>query len=256
MFKHRRPTLSQNFLHNERLVRRLVQKANFSPLDTVLEIGPGKGIITRELFKSAGHVLAIELDEKLVKILMKSCVQQDNLTVFSGDFLEFPLPATPYKVFANTPFAIEGEIIRKLLEAKNPPDEMYLIFIKDVALRWAGIPRESQFSILHKPWFDFELFHTFSRKDFIPVPQIESVMLKMIKRIQPLIVDFHKQKYQQFVTDGFGGGRRLDQNLSKYFSKKHMKNLEKSHDLCFTKKPSDLDLEEWVNLFQSLMTMR
>ena len=117
MYKSRRKQLSQNFLCNPRLIRELVGRSSIGRADLVLEIGPGKGFITGELLRVARQVLAVELDAKLVLHLRRYFAGESRLSVVAGDFLDQPLPTTPYKVFANVPFSIEGLIVRKLIES-------------------------------------------------------------------------------------------------------------------------------------------
>lgn len=232
MYKLRRNRLSQNFLRSPKLVKRLIGRSSIANSDLVIEIGPGKGVITTFLIERAKTVIAIEQDPVLYSWLTKQFRHRPNFNIIYGDFLSFQLPEESYKVFANIPFSIEGKIIRKLIDAPNPPEDCYLILRKEVAERLAGVPRNGQFSILHKPWFQFEIFHRFRRSDFFPKPRVESVMLRFLKRPYPLLPESEKLHFQQFVTSAFGGGRRIRQNL----------NLDA--------KPSDLSLAQWLSLYR------
>lgn len=248
MYRYK-PRLSQHFLVNPRLVKRLVSAAQISPKDCVLEIGPGKGSITTELLNNAGVVIGVELDADLVKTL-RSSLTDHRLLLFQGDFLNFPLPVTPYKVFANPPFNFEGQIIRKLLDAELPPQSIHLVVIRDVARRWCGLPRSSLFSILYGPWFYFRITHTFSRTDFVPSPRIDSVMLNVKAREYPLIPFELKSRYQEFIRTGFSGGARLRHNLRHLVSPTQFSIL--AQRCVFSPKaiPSALTLSQWVDLFK------
>lgn len=224
LLKHRRrPQLSQNFLHNRQLVKKLIGSSFIDQNDLVLEIGPGKGIITERLIKTAQKVIAIELDKHLFYHLNQKFKSTPNLKLYHQDFLQFHLPQKPYKVFANLPFAIEGKTVRKLLNANNPPEDCYLVIRKDLAQRLSGTSYHSQFSILYKPWFEFEIFHHFNRPDFIPKPKVQATMLRFTKRNKPLLPLNQKQSYHQFILNGFNT----------------------------TLKPTSLSFTRWLSLYNS-----
>lgn len=199
----RRPQLSQNFLHNRQLVKNLIGRSSISKNDLVLEIGPGKGIITQGLVKTSRQVIAVELDSNLYHHLKNKFKPIPNLKLINQDFLKFKLPQEPYKVFANLPFAIEGKAIRKLINAQNPPEDCYLVIRRDLAQRLSGHTYNSQFSILYRPWFTFELFHHFNRSDFIPKPKVKATMFHFQKRPKPLLPTSFKKHYQTFIINQF-----------------------------------------------------
>lgn len=247
----RRPQHSQKYFHNRQLVRKIIRKTSFGKNDIVIEIGPGKGIITQELLKTVGSVIAVEIDEKLCDHLRLQLGNNPNLKLICRDFLSFPLPDSSYKVFSNTPFSIEGEIIRKLLDGKNPPLETHLVVIKDVGERWAGHRQESLFSVTHKPWFEMAVAHRFKRADFKPEPKVDSIMISIFKRKKPLLNDSEKKRYINFIKAGFGGGRRINSNLLRFFSASQLKNLSKKYNFSYKARPSDIKFEQWLILYNS-----
>lgn len=172
MFISRRKLLSQNFLHNRKLVLSLIRKSSIGENDTAIDLGAGKGIITKALAFICKHVIALELDPKYYQLLIQQFKYQHNITIFHQDILTYFFPHYPYKVFANIPFSIEGKIIRLLLNCDNTPEDMYLVLRRDLAYRLAGVRNESLFSVLYKPWFDFEIIHYFQRTDFSPYARV------------------------------------------------------------------------------------
>lgn len=240
--------LSQNFLHDSQLVKDLVNRMSIGSNETVIEIGPGKGIITSELLTRARQVIAVELDYCLIPKLLSSIVSP-KLTLFQADFLDFPLPATDYLVVSNTPFAIEGKIIRKLLHAHNQPTGMYLVVRADVAKRWAGMRKEGAFSISHKPWFEFEITHHFKATDFQPVPNVDSVLLTVLKRQRPLLDRKHQQDFSSFVSTVFGSGRTLSSGLKNVCSKKRMQQISQRTGISLKAKPAALSVDDWVKAY-------
>jgi 23S rRNA (adenine-N6)-dimethyltransferase len=248
----RKKHLSQIFLKDNDLVTRLVKQSSINKNDTVLEIGPGKGIITNELIKRARKVIAVEKDPLLYKELVSKYKDCPTIDIYNTDILHFNLPTYPYKVFSNIPFALEGQIIRMLIDhPHNPPVDAYLVMRREVAERLAGVPKEGRFSILHKPWFELEIFHHFRREDFKPKPKVESSMLRFRKRKQPLIHESDKRLYELFIRQGFGGGRRIRQNLSLAFSFPQLKILSRNLGFKINNMPKDLTFEQWLKLFES-----
>ena len=127
MVYHQKDSLSQNFIKHRSLVDELVAESGLSSSDLVVEIGPGKGIITVELAKTAREVIAIEKDPALAMWLTKKFENFSNLKIVEGDFLNYELPTEPYKIVSNIPFSITSEILNKILLSERMPDEMYLI---------------------------------------------------------------------------------------------------------------------------------
>lgn len=249
--------LSQNFLKDRDLVVSLIRRSSIADPDTVLEIGPGEGAITDELVKTAGKIIAVERDNELYQELQNRYPDNPRMELYNIDILDFSLPSTPYKVFSNIPFAIEGRLVRKLIDdPQNPPDDAYLVMRREVAQRLAGIPKEGIFSIQHRPWFDLGIFYNFRRSDFQPKPKVESSMLRFTKREVPLVNDRFKTLYCHFIQQGFGGGRRLRQNLKGFFSEKQLRKLALDLKFEVDNKPSDLVFDQWLDLFSCFLKIR
>lgn len=252
MYKlRRRPRLSQNFLRSRILVRKLVRSFSIGQNDLVLEIGPGEGIITQELLAVAKHVIAVEIDSRLYRFIRRKFSHCRNLTLYHADALKIKLPAAPYKVFANTPFSIEGKLIRRLLHSQNPPQDCYLVVRRSIAERLGGIYRDGLFSVLHKPFFNFEIAYRFRHNDFSPATFVQPVLLRITKKEKPLIPFQQVSAYRQFITHGFTSGRRLNQNLKSLISPEILNKL--AHQLGFppAAMPSDLTFPQWLELFRS-----
>jgi len=184
----------------------------------VVEIGAGQGLITQELIKRAGHVVAVEIDAGWYQRLQKQMAGVTNLTLYQADILSFDLPRLPYKLFANIPFAIEGKIIRKLLNDANPPQDCYLVVMKELAERLVATQPSSMFAVSYRPWFDFAIKYRFKASDFKPVPTVKAVLLRFTKKATPLLSWSERQKYQKFVKVGFGQGQAVRSNLKTQFS--------------------------------------
>jgi len=174
--------LSQNFLTSGQVIRRIVNLAGLDKQDHVIEIGPGKGHITRALLPRCGQVTAVELDPKLHAHLCAKFAGAPNLRLVRGDFLALPLPQGPYKVFANIPFSRTTDIVRKLTQGLHPPADAWLVMEKGAAKRFLGRPHESLASLSLKPWFEGEVLYHFRREDFHPMPAVDTVLLHLKRR--------------------------------------------------------------------------
>ncbi len=252
----RQKLLSQNFLHNRKLVTRLVGRSSIGKKDLVLEIGPGRGIITRVLLEQAGHVVAVELDAGLYQDLRQTFARQENLTLCHGDILSFPLSRLPYKVFANIPFAIEGKIIRKLLEDDNPPQDCFLVVMRELALRLANEQGAGLFGARHRPWFEFTVEHAFKRSDFTPAPNVDAVLLRIQRKKLPLLPFQERKKYWQFVRRAFGHGLPVKNNLKHFYGPD--KVAAALHQLSLSRKirPGELTPEQWVKFYAKTQPYR
>ncbi|KKR50574.1 MAG: hypothetical protein UU81_C0051G0009 [Microgenomates group bacterium GW2011_GWC1_41_8] len=254
MYKLRRKLFSQNFLHSRKLISKLIRNSSIGKNDFFLEIGPGEGGITRQLIQQAQYVLAVEIDLHWYNYLQEKFNDADNLSLCHADILNFKLPTIPYKVFSNIPFSIEGKIIRLLIDAQNPPEDCYLVVMKELAYRLSAPYRENLFSITHKPWFDFSITYHFERTDFTPIPNVDAVLFRFVKRNDPLIPWNERKNYQKFITIGFGQGLPIIQNLKKYFGKTVALDLISTSRISKKTKPSELSLQQWISLYQRLRT--
>ncbi len=128
---------------------------------------------------------------------------------------------------------------------------MCVVVRKRSALRWGGAKKSTQFSAIHGPWFKFLIIHHFKSSDFRPATQVEAVLFRVDQRKHSLIYDKDKNKYKQFVRQGFGGGRRLKQNLSGYYSADRLNKITQGLGVSINAKPSEISLLNWINLFKS-----
>lgn len=242
---------AQHFLQDSCLVASLVKQSSISRQDTVYEIGPGRGIITEQLAWHARQVVAIEKDPRLAITLRKRFACMPGVTIHAGDFLDYPLPRQPYKVFANIPFNITSAIVNKLTTAALPPEEASLIMQKEAAEMFLGQPRESLRTILLKPWFEVEMVHTFKRRDFLPAPRVDVVMLRLRKRGPPLIKSGERQRFRDFVVHLFTTWQpRQPATLCGVFTRQQLNAVERELSIDVRASPAALSPQEWLKLFE------
>jgi len=191
---------SQNFLTSRQVIRRIVNLAGLSGDDHVVEIGPGKGHITRALLARCGQVTAVELDPKLYGGLRVKFAGAANLRLVQGDFLAWQPPRGACKVFANIPFGRTTDIVRRLTQGPCPPEEAWLVIEKGAAKRFLGRPRESLASLQLKPWFEGEVLYHFRREDFHPMPAADAVLLHLKRRTAADITPAQRGAWMRFTA--------------------------------------------------------
>lgn len=206
---------SQNFLTSAAVIKRIVSLSSISKNDHVVEIGPGKGHITRELIQKCGRLTAIEIDREFYRRLSEKFRQTPGIHMVCYDFLKWDLPRTPYKVFANIPFNRTSEIIRKLTESSNPPEEAWLVVEKGAAKRFIGKPYETIHSLRLKPFFDCSLKYYFRREDFHPSPSVDAVLLHLKKKASPDIPWQNRLSFSRFITNGLSSQNGIHAVLTK-----------------------------------------
>src|SRR3990167_6163537 len=155
-------SLGQHFLRNRAILKRIVEAGNISAEDTVLEVGPGEGVLTELLLKQAGKVIAVEKDDRLIPVLEQKFaaeIASGEFELIHADILEFSIfnfqfSKKPYKIVANLPYYITGQFLRKFLQGTEcPPHTMVLLLQKEVARRIvASDKKESILSISVKAY--------------------------------------------------------------------------------------------------------
>lgn len=169
---------SQNFLTSRRLLERIVRLSTITKNDIVLEIGSGKGHLTKVLCRTANFVYSVEIDRKLYKQAKERLKNASNLKITCKDFMKYHLPNMGnYKVFANIPYYLTTKIVKKLTEDAHPPSEIWLVMEKGAAKRFLGIPTETKYSLLLKRRWKLDIVYFFNKEDFHPKPSVDSVLL-------------------------------------------------------------------------------
>lgn len=244
---------TQNFLQSTELVNKLIEMSNLDKDDLVLEIGPGKGIITWELARTVRRVIAVEYDDYLYKKLSSMFEGRKNVEIIKGDFLQYELPeGKEYKVFASIPFNITAEIIHKITEKNRAPQDAYLVIQKEAAWKYIGYPyyKESLRSLLLKPYFEFRILHSFQKTDFRPVPDVDAVFLHIRQRRKQLLKEKEGRLYQDFITYIFTRQNKgLGNKCKRIFTHKQLKRLARDNGFNMDANPTELRFEQWYRLY-------
>ena len=249
----RRIRLAQNFFRDRQLVGAIVGASSIGPEDTVYEVGPGKGIVTSELARHAGQVVAVEKDPVLAARLRRRFRRAGNVRIVAGDFARYRIPVHRYRMFANLPFNITALVVKRILFGRNPPVEAHLVVQKEAAERFSGSQAGTEVSVLAGPWFLVRTVREFRRTDFEPAPGKDAVLLHIARRRDPLVGSRYAGAYRRFVRHGFEAWRRdLRTAYRRVFTCRQWKRL--SSDLSFPvrARPSELRFEQWLGLFEFL----
>ncbi len=247
---------SQNFLKDPDLVSSLLDQSSLEQKDVVYEIGPGKGLITKQLALRYRRVIAIEKDRCLAAWLQGEFAGWPNVTIHQGDFLQYRLPCHPYKVFANIPFNITAAIVGKLTTAQCPPEDMYLCAQREAAEMFVGKARESLRTLLLKPWFEVTIVHRFERQDFMPAPRVDVVMLRLRKRGPPLVQHTDRQYFRDFIVHCFTRWQSTQGSaLSTLFTRQQRKYIHHALGIGLHGTQTSLSFEQWLSLFNYFKTV-
>lgn len=253
----KRIAYSQNFIKDNNLISRLLDKSLITKDDIVYEIGAGQGIITDELVKRCHKVIAFEIDNNLYQKLIYRFKNNKNIEIKSGNFLNYTLPYTSYKVFSNIPFNITSAVIKKLTQGQNPPEDTYLIVQEEAAVKFMGKPwddKNSQIATLLKPWFEMALIYHFEKNDFFPKPMVDVVLMKITKKVKPIINLKDKRKYEDFVVYTYNQFKpNVKEGLSNIFERKHLTKVMNDLGIYPNSKPTELDQIQWHGLFHSFI---
>ena len=244
-------SLGQNFLMHSRIAERIALISGVDKNSVVLEIGPGTGMLTRELLKLVGKVVAIEADRELFEKLQtdfKNEIGEDRLELIYGDIRNYPLNTTTvlnsgYHVVANIPYYLTGEIFRMFLESKNQPDSMTLLVQKEVADRIiARDGKESILSLSVKAYGTPKREFLVPRGAFKPAPNVDSAVLTVrdISR-KNFATKTEEKKFFELIRAGFSHKR-------KFVRKNLLEAGLPCGDIPEKARAEDLPLTQWLKI--------
>jgi 16S rRNA (adenine1518-N6/adenine1519-N6)-dimethyltransferase len=240
-----RKNLGQHFLVDPQVLQRIIAAAEVTKDDLVVEIGSGLGVVTSEIGKHAGSVIAIEVDKELLSISKAVLKSFNNITFMPGDILKMNFDFTmPYKIIGNLPYYITAPIIEKIIKAENKPELAVLMVQKEVAERMSAAPgtkKYGSFSIFVQFYAEVQIHSLVSKSSFYPWPEVSSAVV--------VLRPYREQKYQvrdekmffDIVHAAFQQRRKqLKNSLKKY-------NLE-TCGINLSRRPETLSIEEFVEI--------
>lgn len=261
-----RKGLGQNFLTSKGALADILKAAQLTKEDTVLEIGPGIGTLTRALAQSAKRVLAVEKDPAMVQILQQTTQDLSNVEIICADILKLgetrgSLDLTKvrgYKVVANLPYYITSPVIRMLLEAENGPELMVLMVQKEVAQRICAKPPHMSLLAVSVQVYGKPSIASYVKKNcFWPQPKVDSAILQIVPHslVSPRYPQLNRIKFFEVVKAGFKQPRKqLLNNLSQGLglSKQTAETWLNQVGIAPTQRAETLSVENWLALAESL----
>lgn len=251
--------LGQHWLHDAAALQAMADAAELQTDDVVLEIGPGPGTLTQLLLQRAGQVIAVEFDRQLAAEL-PGRVPADKLRVVHQDILQFDFTGLPadFKVVANIPYYLTGNLLRTLSESSNPPGLAALLVQKEVAQRVSAQPGAmSLLSVTVQFYWQVELAREIPAKLFTPPPKVNSQILILHYRQQPLFADVIAKDFFRLVKAGFAQRRKtLLNSLSSglHLDKQAVQTICNSVGIDPARRAQTLSLDDWHHLYLSYHT--
>ncbi len=268
-FVHRaKKSLGQNFLNSEHVGEQIIDCANLSGMDCVLEIGPGKGMLTEKLLKKAGKVIAVEKDDALIPFLQDKFgaeIASGKLTLVHDDILlcdlsSYNLKPNSFKLVANIPYYITGLLFRKFLEEGPQPSEMVVMVQKEVALRiLARDKRESLLSVSVKVYGEPSIVTYVGAGNFTPKPNVDSAVLKISNISRDFFKDgsgaLDEKYFFEFLKTGFAHKRKhlLGNLLATDIARGKLEEIFKKINISPTCRAENLTSQDWKRLAKELL---
>lgn len=266
----------QNFLIDQSVLQKIIKAAELKKTDYILEIGPGFGVLTKELIKIAQNVLSVELDKSLVYFLKHQFKGIGNLQILPADILAIKnseisqkLGSQNYKLVANLPYSITKAVLRKFLSFEPKPRQMIVLVQKEVAQKILAKPGQMNILALSVLFYGQpKLIDYVTKSSFYPQPKVDSAILKIkiydqtipeeIKKVlnKKTIANFQEKKFWQLVKIGFSSPRKqLHNNLAAGFKLDNVeiKRIFKKIGLRENIRPQELSLKNWAYLYQQFM---
>ncbi|MEK7194104.1 MAG: 16S rRNA (adenine(1518)-N(6)/adenine(1519)-N(6))-dimethyltransferase RsmA [Patescibacteria group bacterium] len=262
-------SLGQHFLKSEKALNSIVRAGDIKNTDTVLEIGPGQGALTKKLLATSCQVIAIEKDDGLVEELKEKFeieMKNGKLELIHGDILKFEtskLEAHSYKLIANIPYNITGAIFKKFLSIEHQPERIVLLVQKEVAERIVAKKskpfdsaqgKESILSISIKVYGKPIFIEKVLAGSFAPAPTVDSAILLIENISKDFFEKLPEEDFFKLLKAGFASKRKkLSSNLSNLFPKNKVFETFKSLGLNPNIRAEDTPLDIWSKIASKLV---
>ena len=264
-----RKKFGQHWLKNKNVLDRIIVTAQINQDDRILEIGPGKGVLTEKILTYADKLLSVEIDRNLCKLLVNKYGDIDNFLLLEGDFLELDIPsilqnfpqfANYNKVVANIPYNITGPIIEKLLGTISKPatkqlESIVLLIQKEVGERLVAQPHNKIYGALTvrvQYLADCEIICDVPAKDFYPRPKVDSVVVKITPKNISEPSD-NPKFLETLIKLGFSSRRKmLKNNLKGLITPEILTKVLNQLNINPQARAENLSVREWINLSNSL----
>jgi 16S rRNA (adenine1518-N6/adenine1519-N6)-dimethyltransferase len=259
-----RKALSQHFLIDPNLQRKIVEALDPLPGDRVLEIGPGTGALTRHLVGRVGHLMLVELDEALAAELRREYEGREEVEVIQGDALEIPVSelarGAALKVIGNIPYAITTPLIFHLLDGRPRPQLIVLTVQREVADRLTARPGSKDYGALTagvQAVARVQALFPISRQAFRPRPEVNSMVVNIVPQTPPPLSQEHEQAFRQLTRAAFSRRRKQMQKVLRQapeygLSGKEAEALLASLGIDPSTRPDALPVVDYIRLAAAL----
>jgi len=246
--------LGQNFLKSKQAIHAMIRVADIQEGDSIVEIGPGKGVITAPLLSLARKVVAFEKDSDLIPLLQEKFVDYEGFELHEKDILNFDpsVLQNTYKVVANIPYYITGAIIRHFLESSHQPQSMTLLVQKEVADRIvARDGKESILSLSIKVYGNPKIIMKVGREYFSPQPEVDSAVIHIANISKIFFQGFSEKEFFVVVREAFQFKRKnIVNNLKNKFP--DIENILSKLDISPKARSEDLSLDNFAQITKIL----
>ena len=256
-------SLGQNFLTSDAVVENMINHAEITRADTILEIGPGLGILSRALVASpADTIIMCEKDEKLAEILKREITNKRAKIVTDDALILIPQlqVSAPFKVVSNLPYNISSPVITSLLTmSPTLPERIIVMLQKEVAERFITPPGNRNrgiLTVLVELYGKAQIIDQVSRENFYPSPNVDSAVL-MIDNINAPEID--AKKLMKILKMSFAGKRKKLKNSiisTLQITPKELAEISKQTKIDFNDRPEDLVIDQWIGLYRVLQKIR
>lgn len=247
----------QNFLKDDNIVRKIVDVADIDDQSLVIEVGPGSGMLTKQLCPRAKQVLSYEIDSSLEDILIKNLKNYENLEIIFDDFMKRDLKSDISKysynklyVVANLPYYITTPIINKIIDSNLDLNKMVLMVQKEVGDRFAANTNSSEYgsiTVYLNYYFNVKKEFLVDRANFIPMPNVDSIIISLTKKDKRQICD-NEEIFFTLVRDSFKFKRKNIRNNLKSYDLNLVEKVLKKFDLDLTSRAEQIPLEVFIEL--------
>ena len=248
----------QNFLQDEKVLQDIVNGLDVSPRDLIVEVGPGAGALTKHLKNLGCKVLAYEIDTSLENTLRK--LEDSNLKVVFKDFMDTnineDIKEYDYEnlyLVANLPYYITTPILERIMESNVDFKEIIVMVQDEVAkglTSSSGTKDFGAFTVLLDCFYEREYLFFVNRNAFYPIPNVDSAVMKLVKRNN--IVELNFNKFKKFIFDSFQFKRKNLKNNLKNYNLNKIENILKKYGLDLSNRAEEVDTKIFIEIFNSL----
>ena len=247
----------QNFLKEDSIVMKIADIANISKDSLVIEIGPGSGMLTKELCPKAKSVISYEIDSSLEEILFKKLKNFTNLEIIFGDFLKRDIKKDILKydysdlyVVANLPYYITTPIINKIIDCNLDLNKMVLMVQKEVGDRFAASTNSSDYgsmTVYLNYYFNVKKEFLVDRTNFVPMPNVDSIIISLTKKENRRVSD-NENIFFSLIRDSFKFKRKNIRNNLKAYDLVLVEEVLNRYDLSLTSRAEQIPLDVFIEL--------